>query len=68
MKCTYEYDLDPRYGWARVDVEGFSEPLIIIQDEEGSHGFIYKDGEMKPTCLCNAWNEGECACGLYGVS
>lgn len=65
MQVSYEYDQDPRYGWASIDVSDHVEPLIIIHDETGSHGFIYSDGEMKPTCICSAWNESECACGLY---
>ena len=65
MKVSYDYDQDPRYGWVSIDIEDSKDPLIIIHDESGSHGFTYNDGEMTPTCICAAWAESECSCGLY---
>jgi len=63
MIVKYEYDQDPRYGWASIDVTGFNLPLIVIHSEEnGSEGFIYKNGMMIPSCICSAWNESECSC------
>lgn len=63
---TYQHDQDPRYGWANISLEDRDEILVIVHDESGSHGFIYRDGTMTPTCLCNAWSEDECGCGNYG--
>jgi hypothetical protein len=63
MKVSFEYDQDPRYGWAFIDLGDSSEGLIIIRTDEGSKGFMYTDGEMKPTCICSAWSRNECACG-----
>lgn len=68
MKVSYEYDQDPRYGWASIDLENDREPLIIIHSEDGSHGFTYSDGMMIPTCICSAWCESECGCGLYNTT
>lgn len=66
MKTEYVYDQDPRYGWVHIDMEEKKYGLIVVQDESGiSYGFNYKDGEMTPTCICNAWDESECGCGLY---
>ena len=62
MKASYEFDQDPRYGWASVDLEGAPDGLVIIHAANGSHGFTYSDGEMTPTCICNAWSDSECAC------
>lgn len=63
MKVSYEFDQDPRYGWASIDVEGKEDALIIVHGAEGgSHGFIFRGGEMIPSCFCSARNEGECAC------
>ena len=62
MKVSCEYDQDPRYSWASIDVEGHREPLIVIHCEDGSYGFIFKDGEMLPTCICSARSEYECSC------
>jgi hypothetical protein len=63
MKVSYEYDQDPRYGWASIDVGGDREPLIVVHSEDsGSRGFIYKNGEMIPTCICSAWDASECSC------
>jgi hypothetical protein len=67
IKVTHEYDQDPRYGWASVDIGMARKVLVVIHsDSGGSQGFNYYDGEMTPTCLCNAWSASECACGLYG--
>lgn len=62
MKCTYDHDQDPRYGWASIMTEGRKEVLIVVHDESGSHGFTFCDGKMTPTCICSAWNESECCC------
>jgi hypothetical protein len=66
IKVTHEYDQDPRYGWASVDIGDNNSVLVIINSAcGGSQGFTYYAGEMTPTCLCNAWSASECACGLY---
>lgn len=63
MKVSYEYDQDPRYGWASISVDGEVENLIVVHTEEGgSYGFSFCDGEMTPTCICHAYSESECAC------
>ena len=63
MNVSFRYDQDPRYGWASVDIGEKTAALIIVHSEKyGSRGFEFRDGEMKPTCICSAWNEGECAC------
>ena len=62
MKVKYEYDQDPRYGWASIDLEDNGLGTIIIRDGSKTHGFEYSDGEMKPICICNAWHSFECAC------
>ena len=63
MKVNYEYDQDPRYGWASIDLEESKDGLIIIHGSEvGSMGFTFKDGIMISTCICHAWSEDECAC------
>ena len=60
---SWQYDQDPRYGWVSIDTERDrgSSTLIIVDN----YGFTYKDGTMTPTCICSAWNESECSCGLY---
>lgn len=62
MKVKHEYDQDPRYGWASIETGESGECLIVVHDNTGSHGFTYANGEMKPTCICSAWNADECAC------
>jgi len=62
MKVSYEYDQDPRYGWASIDLEGKEDELIVIHAPDGSRGFTYKDGVMIPTCICHAYSASECAC------
>ena len=64
MKVSYEYDQDPRYGWARVDLDGATTGLIIVQTNSGSLGFnfVERTGEMIPTCICSAWSSSECSC------
>lgn len=59
----YEYDQDPRYGWASVDIGSKKSILIVVHSEKhGSLGFQFEDGEMVPTCICSARYAGECAC------
>lgn len=62
MKVDYLYDMDPRYGWASIDLEESKTGLIVIHGPNGSEGFEYSDGEMKPVCICHAYYEGECSC------
>lgn len=63
MKLRYEYDQDPRYGWASVELDKNGPALIVIHcPEKGSRGFTFDNGEMVPTCICNAWNQNECSC------
>ena len=63
MKVKYEYDQDPRYGWASVDLEEKTSGLIVVHcPEKGSRGFTFDDGKMVPTCICHAWKQSECSC------
>ncbi len=63
MKVSYEYDQDPRYGWASIDLEDSEAGLIVVSDEfDRCYGFKFFQGVMRPTCICNAWSENECAC------
>ncbi len=62
MKVSYQYDQDPRYGWASIDTEGREDCLVVVHDDRGSHGFTYKDGNMTPACICHAYTASECAC------
>ena len=63
MKVKYEFDQDPRYGWAHIDMEKADSGLIIVVDKDGlSSGFTFSDGEMTPACICQAWSENECVC------
>lgn len=62
MTVAYEYDMDPRYGWASIDVGNVSEPLIVVHGKSGSFGFTFRDGQMVPTCICYAYEASECAC------
>jgi hypothetical protein len=63
MKVEFEYDQDPRYGWASIDIGEKTNSLIIVHSlEYGSRGFEFRNGKITPTCICSAWNEGECAC------
>lgn len=62
MKVSYQFDQDPRYGWASIETERGKSCLIVVHDETGSHGFDYADGKMTPACICNAWTESECVC------
>ncbi len=62
MKASYEFDLDPRYGWASVDLEGLSYGMIVVHSTDGSYGFNFHDGKMIPTCICNAYLSSECCC------
>lgn len=64
MKVSFQYNQDPRYGWASVDLEWETTGLIIVQTRSGSVGFnfVELDNSMVPTCICSAHNEGECSC------
>ena len=72
MKLEYDYDQDPRYGWYRLKVEEEDNSLVevIVDGVDGGTLKAYllntATGELKPTCVCNAWNVSECACGNYG--
>ena len=72
MKLEYDYDQDPRYGWYTLKVESSdgARVEVIVDGEDGGTLETYvlntETGEFKPTCMCNAWNESECACGNYG--
>lgn len=66
MTPTYEYDMDPRYGWVNINMGDKEEGLVVVQDSDGMcYGFTFGDGKMTPTCICSAWNESECCC--HGV-
>ena len=64
MKCSHQYDQDPRYGWASVDLEGETTALLIIHTDKGSLGFNFseRDQSMTPTCICYAYSQPECSC------
>ncbi len=72
MKLKYDYDQDPRYGWYILKVESGDRRKVevIVDGEDGGTLATYllntETGEVKPTCMCNAWSESECACGNYG--
>ena len=58
----YNYDQDPRYGWVNINTERKSL-TVIVQDSSGqSYGFEYSEGEMRPTCICYAYDNFECGC------
>lgn len=63
----YVYDQDPRYGWVSVDTNERKDLLFVVDN----NGFMYKDGEMTPTCICYARSEFECGCsnmlGRWGL-
>lgn len=64
MRVTYEYDNDPRYGWASVDLEEKTTGLVIVHSNRGSLGFRFNEREMsmEPTCICSARRRHECSC------
>jgi hypothetical protein len=63
MIVKYEYDQDPRYGWASIDVTETKNPLIIIHTDGGSKGYtLDENNDLILTCICHASNEDECAC------
>lgn len=63
MIVKYEYDQDPRYGWASVDVSEDSNPLIVVHTSSGSKGYtLNSDDQLVPTCICHAYSASECAC------
>ena len=70
MKVSFEYDLDPRYGWALVDLEESNQGLIIVHTDKGSKGFMYSNGEMTPACICDDRSELKpCPfCGGYNLT
>lgn len=64
-RVSYEYDMDPRYGWVRIGTDLIQE-TIVVEDKSGmTYGFTYKNGEMTPACICNAYEPSECACPNY---
>jgi hypothetical protein len=73
MNVSYQYDQDPRYGWAEIDVGDSKDSLIVVSGNfGGSLGFTFDGEKMVPTCICNARYSGECCCpnvswsdGLY---
>lgn len=62
MKVSRQYDQDPRYDWASIDLDGATTGLVVIHDAGRSLGFNYHNGEMHPTCICAAWSRDECTC------
>jgi hypothetical protein len=63
IKVSYEYDQDPRYGWASIDVTESRNPLIIVYTTKGSRGYtVNTKGFLVPTCICSATTRGECGC------
>ena len=61
VKVSYNYDLDPRYGWIHVYSERESFD-IVIQTPNGAFGYTFKNGSFEPYCVCHAYHEGECCC------
>jgi len=67
MKVEYQYDQDPRYGWASITVDDSKQELIVMHSTSGgSRGFYYDGESFTPTCICSAHELSECAC--EGVS
>ena len=66
MKVSYEYDIDPRYGWARIEVGASNNSLIIMETDNGSIGFTFDGEAMIPSCICSAWSASECCCPNVG--
>lgn len=68
MKVSHQYDQDPRYGWASIDLDGQTTGLIVVHTEKGSFGFNFseREGTMTPTCICAAWSQSECSCTHLG--
>ena len=64
MQVSRQYDQDPRYDWASIDLEGATTGLIIIHTSSGSLGYVFseRDETFTPTCICNAWYSHECCC------
>ena len=60
MKSSYEYDMDPRYGWVCIDTEGSSTAFIMINNK--GYSWSEKTNQVVPVCSCNAWEESECCC------
>jgi hypothetical protein len=59
--ASYQFDLDPRYGWVAVMSD---EPKImfVIQTPDGAFGYTFNNGEFTPCCVCHAYEPGECCC------
>lgn len=68
MKAETQHDGDPRYAWASVDLEGATTGLVVVHTLRGSLGFIFceRDQSMRPTCLCDSWEQSECTCPHLG--
>ena len=63
MRVDYQYDQDPRYGWASIDVSEDKNPLIVIHTASGSKGYtVNSDDELEGTCICHAYESHECCC------
>jgi hypothetical protein len=63
MKVSYEHDLDPRYGWASIDIDESKQELIVMHSlSGGSRGFYYDGQSFTPTCICHAYTSSECCC------
>jgi len=59
---SYQYDQDPRYGWADIDMGDRAEVLIVVHGPSGSRGFLCDGKTMTPTCICSARCARECGC------
>jgi len=63
MKVTYEYDQDPRYGWASIDLEESTRELVVMHSlTGGTRGYHYDGETFTPTCICSAYFPSECGC------
>lgn len=62
INASYQFDLDPRYGWVSVTSEDERPISFVIQQGGRSYGYNFKDGNFEPTCICSAWSAGECCC------
>lgn len=59
---SYQYDMDPRYGWVHVDATGHKSLQFVIMHEGKHYSFDFSNGNMSPRCCCAAWDASECCC------
>lgn len=63
INASYQFDLDPRYGWVSAISEDGDHPIdFVIQQGGRCYGYTFNGGNFEPTCVCSAWSAGECCC------